>query len=375
MNSESSLKLYNDLGVKPVINALGGNMTLLGGSILSPRVNAAMELANRYYVQMEELLDKSGEIIAEYFGAEAAYVTPGCAAALVLGAAACMAETDIEKIERLPDVTGSKHEIIIQKRLRYKYDRCLTVPGAKLVEVGDASGTTADQLEAAIGPNTVAITHLAPGVGDGIVSLEEVIKTGKEHGLPIIVDAAAQVYPLEILKKYTGMGADIVCYGAKYFGSPHSTGVLCGRRDLVESVKRQGFIGFETHPYRSIGRPLKVDRQEIIGVVIALQEWVAMDHLSRIESYDRRVRNLQKGFQGVAHVKAMPQQASGPAESIRLTFDEKAVGKSVIDIADALREGNPRILVRTSDDTITISTRTILDGDEEIIADRLKGLL
>ena len=375
MDSEKSLKLYNDLGVKPVINALGGNMTLLGGSILSPKVSEAMELANRYYVQMEELLDKTGEIIAEYFGAEAAYVTPGCAAALALGAAACMAGNDNEKIEQLPDVTGIKHEIIVQKRLRYKYDRCLTVPGAKLVEVGDDSGTTAEQIEAAIGSNTVAITHFAPGVGAGVVPLEEVIRIGKKHGVPIIVDAAAQIYPLDIFKKYTGMGADLICYGAKYFGAPHSAGILCGRKDLVESAKRQGFIGFEASPYRSFGRPLKLDRQEIIGVVIALQEWMAMDHEARFASYDKRVKNLQKGFEGVANVEATPQPESGPAQNLRLTLDETALGKTAADIANALKEGNPRILVHTNANNINISTRAIVDGDEPVIADRIKSLL
>ncbi|MBC8235037.1 aminotransferase class V-fold PLP-dependent enzyme [bacterium] len=375
MDSEKSLKLYNDLGVKPVINALGGNMTLLGGSILSPKVSEAMELANRYYVQMEELLDKTGEIIAEYFGAEAAYVTPGCAAALALGAAACMAGNDNEKIEQLPDVTGIKHEIIVQKRLRYKYDRCLTVPGAKLVEVGDDSGTTAEQIEAAIGSNTVAITHFAPGVAAGVVPLEEVIKIGKKHGVPIIVDAAAQIYPIEIFPKYTGMGADLVCYGAKYFGAPHSAGILCGRKDLVESAKRQGFIGFEASPYRSFGRPLKLDRQEIIGVVIAIQEWVAMDHEARFANYDKRVKNLQKGFEGVANVEATPQPENGPAQNLRLTLDETALGKTAADIANTLKEGNPRILVHTNANTINISTRAIVDGDEPVIADRIKSLL
>ena len=373
--SNKSLKLYNDLGVNPVINALGGNMTLLGGSILSPKVSEAMELANRYYVQMEELLDRTGEIIAEYFGAEAAYVTPGCAAALALGTAACMAGLDNEKIEQLPDVTGIKHEVIVQKGLRYKYDRCLTVPGAKLVEVGDDSGTTPEQIEAAIGPNTVAITHFAPGIKDGVVPLEEVIKIGKKHGVPIIVDAAAQIYPLEIFKKYTGMGADLICYGAKYFGAPHSAGILCGRKDLVESAKRQGFIGFEASPYRSFGRPLKLDRQEIIGVVIALQEWMAMDHEARFASFDKRVKNLQTEFEGVANVEATPQPESGPAQNLRLTFNESALGKTAADIADALKEGNPRILVHTSGNTISISTRTIVDGDEQVIADRVKDLL
>jgi L-seryl-tRNA(Ser) seleniumtransferase len=375
MNSEKSLKLYNDLGVKPVINALGGNMTLLGGSILSPKVNEAMELANRYYVQMEELLDKTGEILAEYFGAEAAYVTPGCAAALALGAAACMAGTDPEKIEQLPDVTGIKHEIIIQRGLRYKYDRCLTVPGAKLVEVGDDSGTTSEQLEAAIGPNTAAITHFAPGVREGVVPIEEVIKIGKKHGVPLIVDAAAQIYPLDILTKYNSMGADIVCYGAKYFGAPHSAGILSGRKDLVESAKKQGFIGFEANPFRSFGRPLKLDRQEIIAVVVALQEWMAMDHEARFATYDKRVKNLQKAFEGVANVEATPQPESGPAQNLRLTLDESALDKTAADIAAALKEGNPRILLHTNANTINISTRTIVDGDEQVIADRIKNLL
>lgn len=375
MDSGKSLKLYNDLGVNPVINALGGNMTLLGGSILSPKVSEAMDLANRYYVQMEELLDRTGEIIAEYFGAEAAYVTPGCAAALALGTAACMAGLDNEKIEQLPDVTGIKHEVIVQKGLRYKYDRCLTVPGATLVEVGDESGTTPEQIETAIGPNTVAITHLAPGIREGVVPLEEVIKIGKKHGVPIIVDAAAQIYPLDIFTKYTGMGADLVCYGAKYFGAPHSAGILCGRKDLVESAKRQGFIGFEASPYRSFGRPLKLDRQEIIGVVIALQEWMAMDHEARFATYDKRVKNLQKAFEGVDNVEAIPQPESGPAQNLRLTLDETALGKTAADIAAALKEGNPRILVHTNANNINISTRAIVDGDEQVIADRIKNLL
>jgi L-seryl-tRNA(Ser) seleniumtransferase len=171
------------------------------------------------------------------------------------------------------------------------------------------------------------------------------------------------------------MGADIVCYGAKYFGAPHSAGILSGRKDLVESAKKQGFIGFEANPFRSFGRPLKLDRQEIIAVVVALQEWMAMDHEARFATYDKRVKNLQKAFEGVANVEATPQPESGPAQNLRLTLDESALDKTAADIAAALKEGNPRILLHTNANTINISTRTIVDGDEQVIADRIKNLL
>ncbi|MBC8457904.1 MAG: hypothetical protein H8D67_07910 [Deltaproteobacteria bacterium] len=203
--------------------------------------------------------------------------------------------------------------------------------------------------------------------------MEDVLQIGKKHNVPVILDAAAHNYPVELLKKYTGMGVDLVCYGAKYFGAPNSTGILCGRKDLVESASMQGFIGFETNPFRPFGRPLKLDRQEIIAVVVALREWVSMDHQTRFETYDKRVKNLQREFENVPNVEATPQ--GSPATSLRLTFDETALGKTAAEIADALREGNPSIWTHASANNITFSTLTIVDGDEQIIAGRLKSLL
>jgi len=371
--ADESGRIYEELGVRPVINATGGHMTRLGGSILSPKVSQAMQEANRYYVDMKELLDRSGQIIAELLGAEAAYVTSGCCAALALGTAACMAGSDPAKMERLPDTRGVRYEVIIQKRLRSKYDRCVTVSGAKLVEVGDESGTRPEQIEAAIGDKTAAIHYLAPGRGDGVVPLEEVIRIGKRHGVPIIVDAAAQVYPVENLRKYPAMGADLVCYGAKYFGAPNSSGSLCGRKDLVEAAALHGFIGFETTPHRTFGRPMKLDRQEIIAVVVALREWMTMDHQARFESYERRVRNLQRELEGIPNIEVTPQ--GSPVTGLNITVDEKVLGKTAAEIVNALQEGTPSIRVRSQADTITISAVTIMDGDELVIADRLKCLL
>jgi len=373
MANESGRRIYEELGVRPVINATGWRLTLLGGSILSPQVQQAMQEANRYYVDMKELLDKTGQIIAELLGTEAAYVTPGCCAALALGAAACMAGSDPEKMERLPDVRGMKHEVIIQRGLRSKYDRCVTVPGAKLVEVGDESGARPEQIEAAMGERTAAIHYLAPSRGDGVVPLEEVIRIGKRHHIPIIVDAAAQVYPVEDMKKYTAMGADLVCYGAKYFGAPNSTGILCGRRELVEAAALHGFIGFESSPYRTLGRPMKLDRQEIIAVVVALREWMAMDHQARFEGYERRVRAFQKELEGIPHIEVTLQ--GSPVTGLRIALDEQALGKTAAQIAEALREGDPSIWLHAQADTITVSVSTLMDGDELIIAEGVKRLL
>ena len=372
MSGESSRGIYEKLGVQPVINAMG-HMTVLGGSILSSGVVQAMQEANRYYVGMEELLDKSGQIIAELLGSEAAYVTSGCCAALALGTAACMVGSDPEKMARLPDVRGLKHEVIIQKGLRYKYERCVTVPGAKLVQVGDESGVRPEQIVAAIGDRTVAIEHLASGRGEGVLPLEEVIRIGKQHGIPIIVDAAAQVYPVEKMKKYTAMGADLVCFGAKYFCAPNSTGVLCGRKDLVEAAALHSFIGFETGPCRTFGRPMKLDRQEIIAVVVALQEWLTMDHQARFQSYERRVKGLQKEMEGVSHVGMAPY--GEPVIGLCITLDEKALGKTAAWIADTLREGDPSIWLRSEANAIIVSMPTLMEGDEFVIADELKRLL
>ncbi|TEU15528.1 MAG: aminotransferase class V-fold PLP-dependent enzyme, partial [Anaerolineales bacterium] len=360
-------------GVRPVINATGGNRTLLGGSILSTKVSRAMQVANRYYVDMKELLDRTGEIIAELLSCEAAHVTPGCCAALALGTAACIAGDDPGMIERLPEVKGVRHEVIIQKGLRNKYDRCVTVSGATLVEVGEESGTSPEQIEAAIGDKTAAIHYLAPGGREGVVPLEQVIAIGRRHQVPIMVDAAGQVYPVENLSKYTAMGADLVGYGAKYFGGPNSTGILCGRKDLVEAAALHGFIGFESTVHRSFGRPMKLDRQEIIAVVVALREWLTMDHQARFLTYERRVANLQRELEGVPGIQVVPE--GSPVTGLLVRVDEKAFGRTIADIAEALREGDPSIWVRSREDAITLSVKTIVDGDELVIADRLKSLL
>ena len=231
MAVSSGPSVYTRLGVRPIINAQG-NRTVLGGSITTPAVTQAMDEASHTYVEMRELLEKSGEFIAEILGVEAAYVTSGCAAALALSAAACMTGRDPEKIGRLPDTTGMKNEVLLQKPQQYGYDRSFTVPGAKLVRVGDDDGCTRDELDAAIGENTAAVAYLIRAdEDDSVVPLEDAVELAHSRGVPVIADAAARIYPLDYFRR-NAQSADLVCFGAKYFGASQSAGCVCGNKEL-----------------------------------------------------------------------------------------------------------------------------------------------
>jgi L-seryl-tRNA(Ser) seleniumtransferase len=323
---------------------------------------------------MEELQEAAGKVVADVTGAEAAFVTGGACAALALSAAACMTGTDVEKMEALPDTRGMKNEIIIMRGLRVKYDRCVTIPGAKLVEVGDASGTVPEQLEAAIGPKTAAIHYLARQ--EGPVSLQEVVDIARRNDVPVIVDAAGQVYPLEKFKEHVAAGADLVCHSGKYFLAPNSTGFLCGRRDLVRAAKMQDFVSFEVGGRRAFGRPMKLDRQEVVALVVALCEWVEMDHQARLEEYDRKARSLLKKLEGIPHIEvAATPEGQALYSSVTVTLDEASVDKTAEKVVQALRDGDPRIEVPLREGKIVFSVRTLVDGDEQIIVDRLEEIL
>ncbi len=244
MAAKPADSVYRELGVRRVINAQG-NRTLLGGCSLSPTVQRAMDEANQHYVEMEDLLARSGAYVAETLGVEAAYITSGCAAALVLGTAGIMTGTDPARIAQLPNTEGMRNEVVFQRPQSYLYKRCFTIPGSRLVEVGNDEGCTEAELEAAIGPNTAAVAYLAlHDWDDSVVSLERAVEIAHANGVPVIVDAANQIYPLDYFGR-VARSADLVCFGAKYFGSPQSTGLACGKREYVDAVAANSFIGFE----------------------------------------------------------------------------------------------------------------------------------
>ena len=368
--------VYRQLGVRPVINAQG-NRTVLGGSSLSEQVREAMREANTQYVEMAELLDKSGEYIADLLGVESAYVTPGCAAALALSVAACMAGNDPAKVARLPDSTGMRNEVLIQKKHRYGYDRCYSVTGGKLVEVGDENGCTSEQLEAAIGPSTAAVAYfIQPDWDSSVVSLETAIRIAHDHDVPVIGDGASQIYPLDYFRR-NAQAPDLACFGAKYFGAPHSTGFVCGKKDLVDAVSAQGFIGFHTGDRTAIGRPLKVDRQDVIAVVTALDAWFSMNHEDRLLENDRRLSAMQVKLRGIANVETkVVQHQKFWGFTLHVVVDTVALGKSVQEVVRELDQGTPRILVDTEgDNTITANAHTLNEGEDDIVVDRLREAL
>jgi L-seryl-tRNA(Ser) seleniumtransferase len=323
---------------------------------------------------MEELLKKSGQIIADLLGAEAALVTSGCFAALVQGAAGIMTGKDPAKIAQLPDATGLKNEFLIQKPTRYHYDRCVSVPGGRLVEVGEAQGCTAEQLEDAIGPNTAGILYLAAAEGSaGTVSLAETAGVARRHGIALLVDAAAVIFPIERLKGLPKSGADLICFGAKYFGSTNSTGILCGRRDLVDAASLNGFVAYETEDNHAIGRGYKVDRQEVVATVVALQEWLAMDHTGRFRIQEQRIQTISDRLADLAHVAAECIWDNSPWMRLQVTFDEGAVGKTAAEVCQALGNGDPSIRMRPAGEgVLVVGVHTLNAGEEQVVARRLR---
>jgi L-seryl-tRNA(Ser) seleniumtransferase len=376
MTTTGKGNVYAKLGVRPIINAQG-NRTVAGGSAPTPEVARAMEDAANVYVEMEELLARSGEFIAELLGVEAAYVTSGCSAALALSAAACMAGRDPDHIARLPDTTGMKNEVVLQKAQQYSYDRSFTVPGATIVRPGDEDGCTREQLEAAIGPQTAALAYLIrAGESDSVVSLEDVVEMAHARGIPVIADAAARIYPLDYFRR-NAQSADLVCFGAKYLGAPQSAGFVCGRKDLVDAVVEHGFIGFQTNGGLSFGRPMKLDKQEIVGVVTAVEQWFIMNHEDRLIGYEERLSAISGGLQGVAGVESDLQVVDQYyVTTLQVKIDTATVGKTAQDVADELDAGSPRIWVTVvDDDTITVNSHALNEGENMVVAERLRMAL
>ena len=365
-------QLYRNLGTTPVINACG-NMTVLGGSRISPGVQEAMVTANRYYVSMDDLFRSTGEMIAEMLGAEAAMVTPGCGAALALSSAACMSAGDPKRMEQLPNIDGIPNRFLFQARQHYHYERCLTVFGGQILMVGNERGTSEEQLEDAITEQTAAIHYYASGDPDDTIQhLADLQKIAGRHNLPITVDAAYQVFPLQTMKDYAQSADCLIGFGAKYIGACNSTGILAGSKELVEAAYTQSFIGFETSEYETIGRPLKLDRQEIVAVVVALQEWMAMDHDARIADHWRKADYIEEQLASTPHVStARHIEDNSLSNGVMLTIDEESLGKTAPQIIDALKQGDPSIWTRGSENRIRIAVAHLIEDEVDTVITRL----
>ena len=346
------------------------------GWTLSKKVKRAMDEANQASVDMQELLQKSGEFIAELLGSEMAMVTAGGAAAQALSVAACMAGTDPDRIARLPDTMGMKNEVVIQKRNRYVFDRCFTLTGARLIEAGDDAGTTREDLEAAIGPNTAAVVYyLQPPLDDEILSLEETVGIARSRGVPAIADACSQIFPLEYFRS-NAQSADLVTFGAKYMGAPHSAGFVCGKKNLIDAVSAHSFVSFHYDEGRAVGRAMKVDRHEIAAVVTAVEDWFTMDHSARIQEYEARFSIIGESVRGIDGVSTKRIETGHYVPYVMvITVDEKVVGSDARQIRRKLDSGDPCIWVGADDTSLQVVVNTLIEGEADIVAKRLRQVL
>ncbi len=372
-------QIYKELGAVPVINATG-SVTLLGGSTPIPEVREAMDRADSAYVPLMELEEKAGAAIAKMLNVPAAYITSGAGSALTLATAAFMAGDDDAKIEQLPNTTGMKNEILIQRRHRYWYDRCLALAGATLVEFGSEEGTTREDLEKAIGPKTAAVHYVAmeqtPDFKE--LPLADTIEIAHAQGVPVMVDSAGQIYPLENFGKYVRMGADFQCIAAKYMGSCQSTGLALGNAETIRKLSLQAFASYEGRRIRGVGRPQKIDRQEMVGVVAAVNRWITMNHEDRLAVAERKCANMAAPLGNIPGVKVdMIDNIIGHQPyGVNLSVDAAVTGMTIQDVSAKLKEGDPPIWTRVRDgqDWITLHTFGLAEGEDKIVGARIAEL-
>jgi L-seryl-tRNA(Ser) seleniumtransferase len=371
-----SRSVYDYLGTKPVINARG-IYTDLGGSKLSAAVWSAMGEANRDFADLPDLLDSSGQMIARLMETEAARVTPGASAAIVLACAACMTGTDGAKLEQLPDTTGMRNSVLIQSRHRYKYDRMVRISGARLMEVGDGRGTDADQFRNAIGPSTAAV--LFPGHLDGVsgtLPLPEVVALAHASSVPVLVDAAFLNYPIDLMLSFTRAGADLAIFSAKYFGGPNAGGFVCGSSDLIAAIAAADFTRFESGQHLIPGRPFKLDRQLIVAVTLALHEWMSMDHGERFRRYAARVGAIVDELAGLPFVEAVPMgftmQEELVAEPVNCLLVRLGSEALVAKVDAGLRGGSPAVYTHPRGDALIVDVEVVDDDEARLIGRRLR---
>ena len=396
--------IYESLGVRPIINA-SGPTTRLSGGIMDPEVADAMREASQYCVDIAELQARASEIIAEITGAEAGYITSGAAAGLLLGTAACVTGPDPGKMNRLPDTEGMKNEVIISRSQRNFYDHAIRTVGVKLVEVGIAdrySGagvrdTEAWEIADAITERTAAVCYVANP--RALPPLEEVIDVAHARGVPVIVDAAGQLPPRSNLRAFISLGAELVAFsGGKAIGGPQSSGILCGRRDLImcaalqhldmDVLKRQwnppeSLIDksiLPGAPHHGIGRPCKVGKEQIIGLLTALRRFDGEQLEARAEVWRDRIDELVAASgdipEGSFTIDVDSRPSAIPMAVLKL--DEAALGKTALDVMLELQHGNPAIQTnpsRVTEGIVLFGPVCLKSGEPERVALRLREIL
>jgi L-seryl-tRNA(Ser) seleniumtransferase len=359
---------YARLKVRPVINAMG-SVTFLGGSIMAPETLAAMADASRDFVVITELLERAGEHLAQLIGIEAALITTGAAGAITLGTAACVAGSNLENIQRLPDTTGMKSEVILQRSHRNEYETQMRLVGTKLIEI-----ETREELATAINERTAMLFFMNKADPYGKIRRDEWVALGKKHGIPTFLDAAADTPPQEHLSSYVKMGFDLVSFsGGKSLRGPQSTGLLLGRKDLVDAARHQA------SPYdRTIGRALKVGKEEIAGLVTAVERFLRADHDAEYRGFESRVQQMGAALAGIAGVRAelwVPEIANH-VPHLAVEWEPSHISLSAHEVAQSLMNGEPRISVRErGQHGVTVSVLMLRPREDKIVMTRLREVL
>jgi L-seryl-tRNA(Ser) seleniumtransferase len=398
------INIYDRFGVRRRINA-AGTLTRLGGSLMPPEVIEAMVEAAQYSVDISELQARASAVIAECTGAEAGIVTSGAAAALTLGTAACLTGLNPAKMERLPDTDGLANEVLMCRAHRTTYDHAIRAAGARIRDVGfNDSATGAGvrgvepwEIEAGISPQTVAVAYTATPANQP--PLATVTALAKQRGLPVLVDAAAQLPPVGNLRHFLAEGADLVVFsGGKAIRGPQGTGILCGRRDLIAAAVLQQWdmdVAPETWdppgdlipkhvlrgiPHHGIGRGFKVGKEEIVGLLVALQRYVRLDAKAEEMELESRLAPVARALSDLPHVatRLLSAEATGRIPLLEVILDEGALGRTAWAVSAALQRGEPPVHLgerRAADGILTISPAAFRPEDAGVIGDRLQAVL
>jgi L-seryl-tRNA(Ser) seleniumtransferase len=361
--------VYEALGVKHVINATG-TVTALGGSLMPPEIVAAWISASRHFVDMIDLQNKVGARIAKLVGVEAALVTTGAAGALLLGTAAAVTRGDPKLVKRLPDTAGK--EVILQKAHHSCYDNQLTNVGVKLIDVE----TPAD-VKRAVGARTAMMFFMNVAEADGRIGRAEWVELARRHQVPTLLDAAADVPPVEHLSEYNRIGFDLVAFsGGKALRGPNNTGLLLGRKDLVEAATKNA------NPHcGTIGRMMKVSKEDMIALLAAVERYVRLDHQAEWRAWERRLDVIEQSLRDIPTLqceRVVPPIANHVPHLI-LSWDEKRVKMTRQRLTRELAKGDPPIRIGrvsgTGDKGVLLSVFMLQEGEERVVADRLHDLL
>jgi L-seryl-tRNA(Ser) seleniumtransferase len=338
------MDVYERLGVRRVINA-GTTYTALGGSLMPPEVLDAMRSAAGGFVDMHELLLAAGRRLAELTRNQAAYVTGGCAAAIVLATLACRTGGDPRVIARMPNAPDLPDEVVMHTAHRIPYDPALRLAGVRIRQVGDVLQTFRWELEEAIGERTVAVLYVAGAhLPQTVLPLEQVVEVAHDRGVPVIVDAAAQLPPVSNLWHFTTeAGADLALFsGGKALRGPQPSGLMVGRPDLVEAARQNGA------PYQRLARAMKVGKEEIAGLVAAVDRYVHLDHEAQHREWERVVRLWAERFAGLPGVAVTPEarnEAGQPVPRLHLAVDDLSAKADAATVVARLLEGDPAVAV------------------------------